>query len=421
MLKHIGWQHRAVVLTAVAALVAAAMATGVSGASGAPSVRGFDGTTIKVAGMGIASNFAGADIGTKARFKRANDTNEIPGVKFQYTEFADTNSDPAVATSQARRLVEQLGVFAIVPDLSAENPGPYLNQQHVPYVGFAIDGTYCSSKPTTQLYGFGFSGCVLPAAPNVMPDSYPQEYQYVAKKTGKTHPSITIISNDTQSGKNSAKYQATGAQGGGFKVVYAKGNVPMTTSDYSPYIAQWLSSDGGKQPDLIQCLLATQCLPIWDALKAGGFKGTFQTPLGIDGFAKTLSGTISTSFFNIAPNPGLTQMKADFAAASAPATTPIFSQETYFAADMFIQALKTVVKKSGVKGITPEAVQKVLATQTWQINGLVGPIKYPAATVVSTPACGELITSSGTAPWTVIAPYACSSKQFKIDPKFTGS
>ena len=114
-------------------------------------------------------------------------------------------------------------------------------------------------------------------------------------------------------------------------------------------------------------------------------------------------------------------MKADFAAAGAPATTPIFSEETYFAADMFIQALKTVVKKSGVKGITPEAVQKVLSTQTWQIKGLVGPIKYPAATVVSTPACGELITSSGTAPWTVIEPYACSYKQYKIDPKFTGS
>ena len=421
MLKRIAWRRRAAAVTAVAALVAAGMATGVSGASGAPSVRGFDGTTLKVGGMGLASNFAGADIGTKARFKRANDTNEIKGVKLQYTEFADDQADPAIATSQARRLVEQVGVFAIVPDLSPVNPGPYLNQQHVPYVGFAFDGTYCSSKPTTQLYGFGFSGCVLPSAPNVMPDSYLQEYQYVAKKTGKTHPSITIISNDSQSGKNSAKFQATGAQGGGFKVVYAKGNVPMTTSDYSPYITQWLTSDGGKQPDLIQCLLATQCLPISDALKAANFKGTLQTPLGIDLFAKPLSGTISTSFFNIAPNPGLTQMKADFTAAGAPATTPIFSEETYFAADMFIQALKTVAKKSGVNGITPEAVQKVLATQTWQINGLVGPIKYPASTVVSTPACGELITSSGTAPWTVIYPYACSSKQFKIDPKFTGS
>ena len=79
----------------------------------------------------------------------------VKGVKFQYTEFADDKEDPAVATSEARRLVEQVGVFAIVPDLSPVNPGPYLNQQHVPYVGFAFDGTYCSPKPTTQLYGFG--------------------------------------------------------------------------------------------------------------------------------------------------------------------------------------------------------------------------------------------------------------------------
>jgi branched-chain amino acid transport system substrate-binding protein len=421
VLKHIGWQHRAVVLTAVAALVAAVMATGVSGASGAPSVRGFDGTTIKVAGMGIASNFAGADIGTKARFKRANDTNEVPGVKFQYTEFADTNSDPAVATSQARRLVEQLGVFAIVPDLSAENPGPYLNQQHVPYVGFAIDGTYCSSKPTTQLYGFGFSGCAVPSAAPVVPDGLAQEFAYVVKKTNKPHPTITLFSNDDQSGKTSAKYGATEAQGAGFKVVSSKGNVPMTTSDYSPYVAQWLASDGGKQPDDIHCLLATQCLPVWDALKAAGFKGTFETPLGIDIFAKPLSGTIASGFFNTQPNPGLTQMKADFTAVSAPATTPIFSEETYFAADMFIQGVKTVVQQHGRKGITPEAVQRALSTQTWQIKGLVGPTNYPASTVASTPVCGELITSSGTAPWTVITPYACSSKQYKIDPKFTGS
>jgi branched-chain amino acid transport system substrate-binding protein len=421
VLKRMTWQRRVAVVTAVAALVAAMMATGVSGASGAPKVRGFDGKTITVAGIGFASNFAGSDIGTKARFKRANDTNEIPGVKLRYTEFADDKEDPAVATSEVRRLVEQVGVFAIVPDLSPVNPGPYLNQQHVPYVGFAFDGTYCSPKPTTQLYGFGFNGCVLPSNPSVMPDGYPQEYQYVAKKTGTTHPSITIISGDIQSGKNSARFQATGAQGAGFKVVYAKGNVPMTTSDYSPYVAQWLTSNGGKQPDLIQCLLATQCLPVWDALKAAGYKGTFQTPLGIDLFAKTLAGTISTSFFNIAPSPGLTQLRADFAAAGAPATPPIFSEETYFSADMFIQALKTVVNKNGVKGITPEAVQKVLATQTWQIKGLVGPISYPASTVVSSPACGELITSSGTAPWTVVYPYACSSKQFKVDPKFTGS
>ena len=113
-------------------------------------------------------------------------------------------------------------------------------------------------------------------------------------------------------------------------------------------------------------------------------------------------------------------MKTDFTAAGAPANTPIFAEVAYFSADMFIQALKTVVKKGGAKAITPEAVQKVLATQTWQIKGLAGPTKYPASSVVSTPSCSQLTTSNGTAPWEVVEPFACRTKTYKIDHKFTG-
>jgi hypothetical protein len=387
------------------------------GASSAPSVRGFDGKTITVAGMGLGSNFATADVGTKARFKRANDTNELKGIKLDYTEFADDKGDPATATSEARRLVTQVGVFAIVPDLSATNPGPYLVQQHVPYVGFAFDNTYCSQKPTTRLYGFGYNGCLVPANPPVMPDSYKQVYEYVSEKTGEKHPSIVLFSNDNQSGKNSTKFGASGAQGAGFKVVYAKGAVPMVVSDYSPYIQTWMTADNGKQPDEIHCLLAVQCLDIWNALKAAGFEGTFWTSLGLDLFAKPLSGTVATGFYNTQPNPGLTQMQKDFEAYKPGSFSTVFSFATYFAADMFIQAVKQV-QKSG-KSITPEAVQQVLAKQTWQIKGLVGPTKYPASTVVSSPACNELISSNGTA-WDVVKPYTCSSKQIPIDPKFKG-
>src|SRR5579862_7392911 len=53
------------------------------------SSRGFDGTTIKVAGLEQVSQFAGAEIGAEARIKRFNDTNEIPGLKIQFVEVAD--------------------------------------------------------------------------------------------------------------------------------------------------------------------------------------------------------------------------------------------------------------------------------------------------------------------------------------------
>jgi ABC-type branched-subunit amino acid transport system substrate-binding protein len=417
-----GWLRRAVAVAVITGLSAGALASGASSASGVRSVRGFDGSTIKIAGMGVGSSFSGAPIGTQARFKRFNDTNEIKGLKLNYTEFADDNQDPAQATSEARRLVTQEQVFAIIPDFSAVNPGPFFAQQHVPYLGFAFDNTYCSSpKPSTTVWGFGFDGCVVSANPPYIGDQISPLYKYVSEKSGKKNPSIVIFSNDNQSGKNSTRFGASSAEGAGFKVVYAKGAVPITTSDYTPYVTAFMTADGGKQPDLINCNLSTQCLPIWNALKAAGFTGTYWTPIGIDLFAKALQGTVSTSYYNPAPNPGLTQMKADLTAVNAPANLPVFTEYAYFAADMFIQALKAIVKKSGIKGITPEAVQKVLSTQTWQIKGFVGPIKYPAATVQPTPYCATLITSTGTAPWTVVEPYQCSYKRYKILSKFVGS
>jgi ABC-type branched-subunit amino acid transport system substrate-binding protein len=390
-------------------MAAAAMAPA---ASGVRSVRGFDGKTITVAGLGLASNFGTADVGAKARFQRANDTNELKGIKIKYIGFTDDNSNPATSTSEARRLVTQEGVFAIVPDFSAVNPGPYLNQQHVPYLGFAFDDSYCSQKPTTKLYGFGYSGCSVPGDPPYVTDSFAQNYKYVNKKTGKQHPSVVLFSNDNRSGKNSSRLSASAAEGAGFKVVSAKGNVPMTTTDYSPYVSAWMTADGGKQPDMINCLLATQCLPIWTQLKAAGYTGTYWTPLGLDIFAKPLEGTVGLAFYNSQPNAGLTQMTKDLDAARNGKPLGIFSEQAYFSADMFIQGLK----KLG-KNITPEGLQKVLSTQTWQIKGLVGPTKYPASTVVSSPLCSGLTLSDGTK-WNVVEPYTCTSKTFKINPKF---
>ena len=105
----------------------------------------------------------------------------------------------------------------------------------------------------------------------------------------------------------------------------------------------------------------------------------------------------------------LPSMEKDFDAVKPGSLSTIFAFAAYFAADMFIQAVKTAMKKAG-KNLTPEAVQQALANQSWEIKGLVGPTKYPASTVVATLACGELISSNGTS-WDVVVPYACSAKR----------
>ena len=286
--------RRVAVVAVASAMVAVACGSSKKTGTGTPSptagasttagkattARGFNGTTIKIAGLGNGTDFTDADLGTKARFKRANDTNELNGIKLDYLEFADDKQDPATATSEAKRLVTQDEVFAIVPDFSAVNPGPYLNDQHVPYIGWAFDNSYCSPTPSTSLYGFGYSGCLVPTKPLIVPDEDGNIFKYVSTKTGKAHPSAVEFSADSQSGKDSARIQATVAEGAGFNVVYNKGVIPLTASDFTPYVQAWMTADGGKAPDLINCLLAVQCIQIWAAAKAAGYKGVFQQGLG---------------------------------------------------------------------------------------------------------------------------------------------
>ena len=213
------------------AIVLALASTGIVGAAGSagavPSVRGFDGKTITVAGLGIKSQLPTAETGAQARIKRFNDTNEIPGLKIDYKELADDKQDPATALAEARRLVTQVGVFAIVGDVSANNPGQYFAQQHVPYFGGGFDNTYCSNKPSTKLWGFSDGGCIVAANPSRVTDIYHAMYANVAKLTGKKHPTFIVVGNDNESGKNGGQVFAVAAQGAGFKVTDVQTKMPQ--------------------------------------------------------------------------------------------------------------------------------------------------------------------------------------------------
>jgi hypothetical protein len=123
-----------------------------------------------------------------------------------------------------------------------------------------------------------------------------------------------------------------------------------------------MSAANGKQPDAIECLLTTQCVAVWQALKAVGFTGTFYDNIGdVGALAAELAGTVTANFYNTAPNSGLTQMQNDMNTFKPGTQLVGYSNVPgYFAADMFIQAVKKVRND-----ITPETVQKALATQTW--------------------------------------------------------
>jgi ABC-type branched-subunit amino acid transport system substrate-binding protein len=397
-------------------LVASALLTAVGGASTASARESASSgpavATVVVGGLGTASLFSAAGTGAEAYFNQVNKSGVLKGIKIKYIGFTDDGAGPASALSASRQLVTQDHVFAIVPDMSQFNSGKYLASQHVPYVGYALDDSYCSNSPTTSLWGFGFDGCLVATHPPRTADALGVLYKYSAGKTGTAHPTFLSFSADTQSGQSAADLNAIAAKGTGFKVAYSKGVLPTTVSDYTPYVDQWMTANHGKPPQVIDCLLTTQCINAWQALKAVGYTGIFYDNLGgITALQKSLAGTVTANFYNSTPNAGLTQMQNAMNAISPNTQLVGYSNVPgYFGASMFVQALKKVGNND-----TPQAVQKALATQTWQIPGLVGPTKYPASTVIPTPACLELLgANSDGSGYTLLAPYSCTSKSYKV-------
>ena len=244
--------------TAIAAGLVAALLVPAAGGAATPRAATASGGTINVAGLGYAQTFADAGVGAAARFQAANEDKEVKGYTFDYKEFADDKNDPATSLSEARRLVTQEGVLAIVPAVSVVTPGDFLTQQQIPWFGVGYDMTYC---PDSGSNGFGLSayGCLIPTNPKKLPGTNWEQLKTQLASKGIDKPTVALLGTDTTSGKQSVQNSASAAEGAGFKVVYAKGafpGPPTVVGDFSPYAQALLESNGGKAPDVIYSSIA---------------------------------------------------------------------------------------------------------------------------------------------------------------------
>lgn len=394
------------------------MTVGVTtGRAGAATIRGINGKTISIGGIWSTAEFTGAEVGAEGYISQINKTNYLHGYKLKFAGYVNDGEDPATALSAVRQLINQDQVFAVVPDLSAVNPGSYLTSQRVLFVGGGYNASYCSNKVTTSLWGYSAGGCLVPPKnPPVSSDTYGQYYNYVKARTGSTRPTFAVFSNDAEGGATSVSLSTVAAKGAGFKVVYAKANIPLTIADFTPYVQQLLSSNNGKQPQAISCQETSQCIPIWAALKNAGYTGSYWSPLGaIPALDSSMQGTVTISMFNNEPNPGLTSMQnAMDAVVPGTELTSYSNVAAYIDTAMFSAAVHIVQSKK--QAITPANVRSVLSTITWGIPGLVGPIKYPASTVAGTPYCTEFLAYTGGTTQKVY-PYSCSYKLYRVTPQ----
>jgi ABC-type branched-subunit amino acid transport system substrate-binding protein len=345
-----------------------------------------------------------------------NDTNEIKGVKIDFKEFADDGQSAATALSEVRRLVTEDGVFAIVPDDSLNTPHDYITQQKVPTFGGGFTGAYCTPKPDKTIWLFGFQGCQVTDKPAVTGDSEALILKYVRAQTGKQHPTIAEIINDTPSGQTALRLHAAQVKGGGWgKETYNKASIPLNASDYTPYVQDLMTSGAnGGPPDMIRCgANFADCLSIYKLVRAQGFKGEFEHNSYDDRVAASFNGTIVANPFQNPVDGGpaydtLNKYVNEVKPGQKLDSGVLYG---YLQTDMFIQALKTAAKSKA--GITRANLQKIAATQTWEVKGLAGPTTFPASTVTPTPLCRSVVKSDGTK-WVTVEPYSCTTKTYKV-------
>ncbi len=127
-----------VAVAACAALVGSMMATTGAAGAAAGSQASISSDEIKVGGL-IETQFAGSDVGARARFADENAKGGVNGRKITYVDgqtYAQGNT--AAALAEAQRLVQQEGVSVIVPALTSVPPAQFLAQQKVPTYSWNI-------------------------------------------------------------------------------------------------------------------------------------------------------------------------------------------------------------------------------------------------------------------------------------------
>ena len=409
------------VLVATVVTLAAALLTPAVGGAAAPAAVTI-GKTVKVGSIGLAKTYANdVPVGVQARLDEANKSNEVKGYTFEYAGLADDNNDPNTALSEARRLVSQEGVVAIVGDVSIVPPADYLAQSQIPSFGGGYSTSYCPTSPKTS-WNFAIYGCLIPENPKQVANTNWAQLKKALAAKGVKNPTAALMGTDSTSGKVSVAGSASAAEGAGFKVVYAKGAFPpppTVVGDYAPYAQAIMESNGGKAPDVVYSSVpATSSLAIFNLIKSQGFTGTIMSPY----YSNILLGALKDSYVFVqfagyeSNTPAIKQMLAAVEATKPGTQKTIGLAVGYFGADLFIQALKATLKTN--KSPTTADIQKTMQKFTYEIKGTVGPTTWPGAFKIAN-GCDTLLFDDGTA-FSINQKYECNTDYVKVDTKFEG-
>ena len=276
-----------------------------------------------------------------------------------------------------------------------------LAQQQVPYAGWAISSNFCGNQ-----YGYSFTGCLFPPGRRVTSNAWGTLVKKAIPQVPS--PAAAILVENTPLGMDVLPSLTSGVESAGIHVVSAQPSLPVPpVEDYGPLAQGVLTANAGKPPDAVFAVGSPSNLVLLQrALRVAGYLGIFTDTDEYDPELVTSSiGTsveLPTAPVESAANiPAMQQLVTDVQAVAPGVAIDQSILAGYFAADLFVAAVKRAGKNLTVERFQQKANDKF----TYQVTGTVGPTKFPAAHNAPTP-CGSLVRSDGLA-YREVVPYSC--------------
>ena len=378
--------------SATTAAGSATTAAGGSGAVTAPTVppvpaltgnttTGVTATEIKVGALIYKAFYADVVTGFQARIKKENDAGGVFGRKIVVATVADDNQTADLDLTAAKTLVQQDGVFAVAPVMTAALGGAqYLNDAKVPFLGWSIEPRWCG-----LMWGFGFDGNDCDQATQKITGNFP----LVAGKmfpdgqvVGKT---VALTSEDNDSARAAVTSFAAIWKAAGAKVVSVDTSIPSppaVVGDFTPFAQKIMTANGGNPVDYVEMVNSvSDTIGLYKKLVQLGYKGIAQgftnyDPRLLGSGTKGLVTNVGFAPYEDASTvPAVQTMVTDLKAYDPKVVLGLAAGAGYWIADFFIQALK----KAG-PNLTREAFYNAInGGFTYDNGGGILPVQWPLA------------------------------------------
>jgi ABC-type branched-subunit amino acid transport system substrate-binding protein len=370
-------------------------------ASSGGGSQGVSDTSIKVGGVLAKTSATGystgdAELGAKARFARANAEGGVNGRTVEFLGAEDDGLDPAKGTAAAKKLVQKDKVFALVPVSSPVfGGGQFLEQQKVPWFGWATGPQWCGTKT-----GFGYNGCLAPR-----PGSGSQTWwgnQVAVQLGGAKGKTVWVQGTDSSGSKYGAQTIGQSFASAGFTLAGSSAAIPSTAppQDWLPFVNKIMKSDKGGPPDVVASVMAGGKFNtgLYGALKKVGYKGAITDATSYDpkiladpAGKQALDGVLAAPMFEPfeSDSSEVATMKADIRKVAG--ANVVFTQHMaigYWSADIFLK----IAEKAG-KNLTRDSFLQAANGFSYENAGF-GKIAYPKDQAEPN-GCGALVKLEG--------------------------